>query len=109
IDDYDVVGIDFGAITAGTFNGQMAVAVFDLRTGSGNIQFLADAPFNSTTVVLPVLFSQLCRAGSPCLSAANPSFIYSVASFGLADGSAHVMDGTNKVKGVDPPRHQRTC
>ena len=41
----------------------MAVAVFDLRTGGGTIEFLADAPFDSTTLVLPVLIEQLCAAG----------------------------------------------
>ena len=48
VDDYDVVGADLGALTAGTSSGQMAVAVFDLRTGAGSIQFLADAPTDSS-------------------------------------------------------------
>jgi hypothetical protein len=49
VDDYDVVGADLGALTAGTSSGQMAVAVFDLRTSAGSIQLLADAPTDSGT------------------------------------------------------------
>src|SRR5262249_39503951 len=80
--DYLVVGADLGVLTTGSVNGQDAVAVFDLRTRRGTIQFLADAPMNSTTLVLPVLISQLCASGSPCLSAANPRFTYWVRAFG---------------------------
>ena len=85
--DYVVVGSDFGSLTAGTANGQAATAVFDLRTGSGSIQFLTDAPTNSSTMVLPVNVSQLCATGSPCLSAANPRISYYAVMFGGSDGS----------------------
>jgi hypothetical protein len=101
-DDYDVVGVDLGAITTGTANGQMAVAVFDLRTGSGSIQFLADAPFNSTTIVLPVLISQLCASGSPCLSSGNPRFDYHAVAFGLTDGSVDTADGPATFNAFNP-------
>jgi subtilisin family serine protease len=93
VDDYDVVGIDLGAITAGVFNGQMAVAVFDLRTGAGTIEFLAVAPNDSTTLLLPVSLEQLCAAGSPCLSASNPRFTYHAVTFGLTDDTVDEVDG----------------
>jgi hypothetical protein len=81
-DDYVVVEADFGALTTGSSDGQSAVAVFDLRTGGGSIQFLADAPTDSTTMVLPVLIGQLCASGSPCLSAAHPRITYYAVGFG---------------------------
>jgi hypothetical protein len=81
-DDYLVVGVDLGLLTAGDPNGELAVAVFDLRTGAGDIAFLATAPTDSTTLVLPVLISQLCAEGSPCLSVDNPRLSYHAASFG---------------------------
>jgi hypothetical protein len=65
--DYLVVEADLGLLTAGTPDGNPAVAVFDLASGDGSIDFLADAPTDSTTMVLPVGFDQLCNAGSPCI------------------------------------------
>lgn len=89
VDDYQVVGADFGALTSGNTDGEFAVAVYDLRTGEPTIEGLADAPFDSSTVALPVTFEQLCAAGSPCLSAANPRLTYHVESVGVAkDGTA---------------------
>jgi minor extracellular serine protease Vpr len=87
--DYDVVEADHGAVTTGTADGLPAVFVFDLRTGDGTLDFLADAPTDSTTMVLPALFDQLCNTGSPCLSASNPRFSYTVVGF-APDGSSDV-------------------
>jgi subtilisin family serine protease len=101
-DDYDVVGVDLGLISTGTADGQMAVAVFDLATGDGAIELLADAPFNSTTLVLPVLIEQLCTNPKACVSAANPRFDYSVVSFGLADGTSDTVAGTATFNAFSP-------
>ena len=76
--------------------------MFDLRTGAGSIQFLADAPIDSSTIVLPVLVSQLCRSGSPCLSAANPRFTYSVVGFGPTDDTVDAIDGTASFNAFNP-------
>ena len=57
--EYAVVGVDFGAITADSFNGQVGAFVFDLRNGGAVIQFLAQAPTDSSTMLLPVLASDL--------------------------------------------------
>jgi minor extracellular serine protease Vpr len=86
VDDYSVVGVDYGLLTTGDLTGQLATAVFDLRTGDGTLEFLADAPYDSSTLTLPVLISQLCQAGSPCLSAQNPRFTYHAATIGVVDG-----------------------
>jgi subtilisin family serine protease len=92
-DDYDVVGVDYGLLTTGDLTGELVTAVFDLRTGGGTLEFFADAPFDSSTLVLPVLVSQLCADGSPCLSAENPRLTYHAESIGLIDGNDDTIAG----------------
>ena len=100
--DYDVVAADLGALTTGTPTGVDAVAVFNLATGTGSMNYLADAPTDSNTMTLPVDFSQLCDAGSPCLSAANPRFTYTVESFGLTDQTSDTIDATAQFNAFAP-------
>ena len=95
-DDYVVVGVDLGAVTAGVFNGQMAAFVFSTRSPNASVQFLATAPSDSSTALLPVLSSQLCRATEPCLSATNPRFTYRAVSFDLIDETAKEVAGSAK-------------
>jgi minor extracellular serine protease Vpr len=102
VDDYDVVGVDYGLLTTGSSSGEMATAVFDLRTGAGTIQFFADAPLDSSALVLPVLVSQLCASGSPCLSAANPRLTYHVVSFDTSDGASDTIDGAASYNAFTP-------
>ena len=92
VDDYAVVGDDYGRLTAGSADGQYAVAVYDLRTNDATIENFADAPFDSSTVALPVAIDQLCAAGSPCLSASNPRLTYHVESAGVAKDGAQLTD-----------------
>jgi hypothetical protein len=93
--DYIVVGADQGAVQTGTANGRVGVFVFSARSGGASIAFLANDPTDSSTLVLPVLISQLCRAGEPCLNAANPRFSYGAVSFD-GNGNADEVDGTAK-------------
>ncbi|HWS34598.1 MAG TPA: S8 family serine peptidase [Actinoplanes sp.] len=102
VDDYLVVGADYGLLTTGDLTGQLVTAVFDLRTGGATLEFFADAPFDGSTIVLPVLISQLCEAGSPCLSAANPRLTYHVASVGLIDGNNDTIAGTATFNAFTP-------
>ncbi|GIM92725.1 peptidase S8 [Paractinoplanes toevensis] len=92
-DDYDVVAVDYGLLTTGDLTGQLATAVFDLRTGDGTLEFFADAPYDSSTLVLPVLVSQLCAEGSPCLSADSPRLTYHAESIGTIDGNDDEIAG----------------
>jgi minor extracellular serine protease Vpr len=102
-DDYVVVGADYGGLTAGDYDGQTGSFVFDLRTGDGSIEFLGDAPFNSSTLLLPVLASQLCNDGSPCLSAKNPRITYHARGIDLVAGAADdVVDGTATYNAYSP-------
>ncbi len=100
--DYDVVAADYGALTTGTPSGIDAVAVFTVATGAASINYLADAPTDSSTMTLPVDISQLCDSGAPCLSAANPTFSYTVESFGLTDQTSDTIDATAKFNAFTP-------
>ena len=86
VDDYIVVATDFGLVTAGDNNGEVGDFVFDLHTGDGTVDFLADAPADSTSMAIPIGFDQLCNPPSPCLNASNPRISYHVV--------AHGRDGT---------------
>jgi hypothetical protein len=96
-DDYLVVAADYGALTTGDFNGVTAVAVFDLHEDGGSINFLADAPVDSSTMTLPVDFSQL-KNSTPAtsLGGANQTFTYGITSFGLTDDTSDTGDMTAK-------------
>jgi hypothetical protein len=96
-DDYIVVGVDRGAITTGSFDGRLGVFVFSTRSaGASQAPFLATAPTDSSTALLPLLSSQLCRASEPCLSAASPRITYHAVGFDLVNGGADAVPGTAK-------------
>ncbi|HVP75140.1 MAG TPA: S8 family serine peptidase, partial [Gaiellaceae bacterium] len=93
VPDYDVIAVDFGLLTTGDADGVDAVAVFDLNEGVGTLDFLADAPTDSSTMVLPVLFDQLKDSSpSTSLGGANQRFTYSVVATGLTDGTEDTGD-----------------
>jgi subtilisin family serine protease len=94
--DYVVVGVDLGAVTAGDFNGIMGTFVFSTRSPGADIEFLAVAPTDSASLLLPVLSSQLCRVSEPCLSHDNPRFSYGAVGFDLIAGGADEVTGTAK-------------
>jgi len=97
IDDYIIVGIDQGAVQLGAFNGVMGSFVFSTRSAGASIAFLAAAPTDSSTVLLPVRSSQLCRVGEPCLSKlSNPRLTYHAVSFDLLNGGQKVVAGSAK-------------
>jgi minor extracellular serine protease Vpr len=75
IRDYVVFNADVGLVLAGLANGQVGSFVANAHTGALSINFLADAPTDGSTIVLPVVASDLG------LSAASPRFTYTVQSF----------------------------
>jgi minor extracellular serine protease Vpr len=95
-DDYVVVGVDQGAVQAGVFNGRLAAFVFSLRSGGASLVFLATARTDSSTALLPIFNSQLCRAAEPCLSAASPRFSYHINSFDLVEETEDSVPGVAK-------------
>src|SRR4029077_12184533 len=88
---------DQGAVQLGAFNGVIGSFVFSNRSPGASIAFFATAPTDSSTALLPVLSSQLCRAGEPCLSkTSNPRLTYHAQSFDLLNGGTKVVAGSAK-------------
>jgi len=96
VPDFLLAGFDFGAITAGVFNGQLASVLINLKTGAARIRFLADAPTDGSTVLLPVLASDLG------ITPANPRLTYSAQVFNLLDGSGAALPGTASFNAFTP-------
>ncbi len=95
-DDYVVVGFDLGALTTGSFDGRLASFVFDLATGDGSVFFFADAPSDSSTVLLPILASQTD------ITPTQPRFTYTAASFSLEGAGEDVVDGSAEFNAYTP-------
>jgi minor extracellular serine protease Vpr len=78
--DYFVVGVDFGIVTAGAFDGRMASFVFD---AAGNLvdAWVADGPANGSTVLLPILASDIGQTTN------NTRFSYAITGFSVEDSS----------------------
>jgi len=96
VPDFDLVGIDLGFVTAGSFNGQLASVLINLKTGAALSRFSADAPTDGSTVLLPVLASDLG------ITPANPRLTYSAQVFNLLDGSAAALPGTASFNAFTP-------
>jgi minor extracellular serine protease Vpr len=95
--DHAVVGIDFGLVSAGLFNGQMASITVDLETGQAAAWFLANYRFNNGVTLLHV------PAAAIGLSEANSDFTYSAAAFSLRDGTGDdFIDGTARFDAWTP-------
>lgn len=89
--DYIAVGADAGLLLGtGAFDGRFAVGVFSTRSPGASVLFLATAPHDSSSALLPVRTDQLCRTDEPCLDGTiNQRFEYGAASFALRSGSAN--------------------
>jgi minor extracellular serine protease Vpr len=85
IPDYDVEAADLGLLTTGSFNGEMAVAVFNLATGSGVLEFLATAPTDGTTILMPLVASDVG------VTSANPRFSYVAQTLDLFSGNVDAI------------------
>lgn len=72
--DVTMVGADFGAVMNGSDDGRFAAIVF-ARDGTVLSAFVADAPMNGSTVLLPALASDLG------VSATSPAFTVRAQSF----------------------------
>jgi hypothetical protein len=102
-DDYVIVGIDSGLVQAGRPNGVMGTFVFSKRS-DGASSLIAVAPTDSSTALLFVRSSQLCRSGEPCLCNSvcpagvppNPRLTYRAESVDLVNGGKKVVAGKAK-------------
>jgi hypothetical protein len=93
--DYRVISYDLGLLNTGSFNGQVAVVVLNLSTGAIRVRYLAVAPTDGSTLLLPV------RASDLGLSAANPRLSYQAVSFNSA-GGVNAVPGTAKFNAFAP-------
>jgi len=84
--DYVVFGYDYGGMTTGAFSGEWVSFVYDLNLEQIIDAWSADAPFNSSTVLIPVAASDLG------LSAGDGAFTYQVYSY---DGFTGAEDETS--------------
>ncbi len=75
--DYVVWSADYGLVTAGDPDGQVGTFVTNLATGAASTEFFAQAPTDSSTILLPVYASSLG------LTAEKGGFTYTVASYDL--------------------------
>jgi minor extracellular serine protease Vpr len=93
--DYFVVGVDYGAITnAGTFDGRMAA--FTINAAGDLIDlWVADAPANGSTVLLPTLASEIGQNVKN-----NTRFSYGATGFSVEDSS--LVDAVAGQGEVDP-------
>ena len=95
-DDYLVVGIDFGALTTGVFDGRLGSFVIDLATNVATINFFATRPTDSSTVLLPFLASQTD------ISASQPRFTYRAGSFSNEGAGSDVVTGSAEYHAYAP-------
>ncbi|MDO5740715.1 MAG: S8 family serine peptidase, partial [Ornithinimicrobium sp.] len=85
--DKAVYVLDYGLVTSGSVDGNNAVFVQDLATGALSVKYFATSPTDSSTVLAPVLASQLGLKS-------NKALRYEVASFDLKTSGTDVMSGT---------------
>lgn len=95
--EFFVVGVDFGAVTAGSFDGRFASFVFNAAGQRHPSAFIATAPMNGSTILLPVLKSQLGDLDS------SGKIDYSVASFALIPGGLVDTTETAQFRVNKPP------
>lgn len=96
--EFFVVGVDFGAVTAGSFDGRFASLIF---TAAGELvgAWVATAPMNGSTIELPVLASELGL--DPAVN--STKFSYSVASFSIVPGGLVDTTGVGQFRSHQPP------
>jgi minor extracellular serine protease Vpr len=96
--DFFVVGVDLGAVLAGSFNGQFASFIFD---AAGNLinAWVAEAPMNGSTVLLPTLASDIGL--DPAVNSTR--FRYSVVGFSIVPGVLMDATATAQFRSHQPP------
>lgn len=94
--DYDVVGIDYGFLTTGSFSGQYASVVYDLNTQTVTAAYLADAPNGGSTVLLPV------HAEDLGLTTSSPAITYTETTTNLFNDSSETLPGSASFNAFTP-------
>jgi len=94
--EFFVVGVDFGAVTAGAFDGRFASVIF---AADGTIvgAWVATAPMNGSTLLLPALASQLN------LTTGSDKLRYWVNSFSIVPGGLVDTTDVGDFRAYSPP------
>jgi minor extracellular serine protease Vpr len=94
--DYVLFSGDTGVVEGlGEATGQLATFLFNLKTGSEIVEFLGDAPFDGSTIEMPVLASDLG------ISPTNPRFTYTMNAFDNIGGEVD-LTGTASFNAFTP-------
>ena len=94
--DFDVVGIDFGILGGASPTGQYVTAILNLASGEFVDFWLADAPTDGSTLLLPVTASDLgVTPGHPVIS-------YQVQAANINDGTVAVLPGSASFNVFNP-------
>lgn len=94
--DFDVVSADYGAVTTGLFNGQVATFVFTYPAFHLVDIWLGDEPMNGSTKELVAAASDLG------LGSGHGAFQYEVQTFNVVNGAQDFV-GFAKFDGYNPP------
>jgi minor extracellular serine protease Vpr len=97
--EFFVVGVDFGAVTAGEFDGRFASFLFTAAGDLVGSVWVATAPMNGSTIELPVLASDLGL--DPAVNSTR--FSYSVASFSIVPGGLVDTTAVGHFRSHQPP------
>jgi minor extracellular serine protease Vpr len=94
--EFFVVGVDFGALTTGSFDGRIASFIID---AAGNLVdvWVPDAPMNGSTIELPALASQLG------LTSGSNKLNYQVATFPIVPEVAGDLTSVGSYRVFQPP------
>jgi minor extracellular serine protease Vpr len=93
--DFILFSGDLGSFQTGSASGQIATFLVNLKTGKITAQFLADAPTDGSTVLMPVFASHLG------ISPTNPRFAYTVHAFDDT-GAGEALTGTASFNAFSP-------
>ena len=101
--DFQIQAGDEGALLGQDFNGVMDVAVADLATGDGFIDYTAIGATDSNTIMLPVDSEALCSASygvdGPCYGG---RFTYTADAASWTDGTVDTTDMTGSFNPTSP-------
>jgi len=84
--DFAIVAFDFGWVVNGAFDGRTGTFIFDVATGEMSVFFLAYAPTDGSSILLPV------PAAAIGVTSSNPRFAYTADSFDLWSFDADLFD-----------------
>ena len=102
--EFIVVGVDTGAILAGAFDGTFASFVFDAESGDLINAWVAEAPLNGSTMLLPFLASDIGLSGeavrNPVTTIGFQAFSFSIVP---ADDGEEATPDVNTLDDITAP------